>query len=89
MQLNSLALGALAAAPAPRDLGVARQQMELSLGWHIIVASLGIGLPAMVLIAGCGRSWSQRSGRPRSSPLKGHGALRASAPSPATSSRAL
>jgi cytochrome d ubiquinol oxidase subunit I len=40
-----------ATAPAPRDLGIARQQMELSLGWHIIVASLGIGLPAMILIA--------------------------------------
>jgi cytochrome d ubiquinol oxidase subunit I len=33
------------------DLLIARQQMALSLGWHIIVASLGIGLPAMILIA--------------------------------------
>jgi cytochrome d ubiquinol oxidase subunit I len=51
MHVSRLALGALRAAPLPRDLGVARQQMELSLGWHIIVASLGIGLPAMVLVA--------------------------------------
>ncbi|WP_343233496.1 cytochrome ubiquinol oxidase subunit I [Streptomonospora sp. PA3] len=33
------------------DLGAARMQMALSLGWHIIVACLGVGMPAITLIA--------------------------------------
>lgn len=33
------------------DLTVARQQMALSLGWHIVIACLGIGMPLLVLIA--------------------------------------
>ncbi|MEY2468693.1 MAG: cytochrome bd ubiquinol oxidase subunit [Actinomycetota bacterium] len=33
------------------DLTAARQQMALSLGWHIVIACLGIGLPLLVLIA--------------------------------------
>lgn len=33
------------------DFRAARIQMALSLGWHIIVASFGVGMPAMVLIA--------------------------------------
>jgi cytochrome d ubiquinol oxidase subunit I len=32
-------------------LTVARQQMALSLGWHIVIACLGIGMPMLVLIA--------------------------------------
>ncbi|GAA0389328.1 cytochrome ubiquinol oxidase subunit I [Microbispora corallina] len=31
------------------DLAAARMQMALSLGWHIIVACLGVGMPALLL----------------------------------------
>ena len=45
-------LGALAALPiagpaSPADLIAAREQMALSLGWHIVLACLGVGLPAL------------------------------------------
>jgi cytochrome d ubiquinol oxidase subunit I len=33
------------------DLGVARSQMGFTLGFHIVLASLGVALPAMMLIA--------------------------------------
>jgi cytochrome d ubiquinol oxidase subunit I len=33
------------------DLFYARQQMALSLGWHIVIACLGIGMPVLVVIA--------------------------------------
>ncbi|MEV0231014.1 cytochrome ubiquinol oxidase subunit I [Nonomuraea sp. NPDC050786] len=33
------------------DLGAARMQMALSLGWHIVLACFGVGLPAITLIA--------------------------------------
>lgn len=33
------------------DLLAARWQMALSLGWHIVIACFGVGLPAMILIA--------------------------------------
>ncbi|MDQ4132732.1 MAG: cytochrome ubiquinol oxidase subunit I [Actinomycetota bacterium] len=33
------------------DLWAARQQMALSLGWHIIVACFGVGFPALVVAA--------------------------------------
>lgn len=36
---------------ADPDLMAARQQMALSLGWHIVIACLGIGFPVLVLIA--------------------------------------
>jgi cytochrome d ubiquinol oxidase subunit I len=38
----------LAAQP---DLLAARQQMALSLGWHIIIACFGVGFPALVVLA--------------------------------------
>lgn len=38
-------------ADAASNLGAARAQMGLSLGWHIILACLGVGLPALILIA--------------------------------------
>lgn len=38
----------LAAQP---DLWAARQQMALSLGWHIIIACFGVGFPAFVVLA--------------------------------------
>jgi cytochrome d ubiquinol oxidase subunit I len=34
----------------PADLVAARSQMALSLGWHIILASLGVAMPAITLI---------------------------------------
>jgi cytochrome d ubiquinol oxidase subunit I len=44
-------LAASAAGPAsPADLMAARLQMALSLGWHIVLACLGVGMPALMLI---------------------------------------
>ncbi|WP_285705140.1 cytochrome ubiquinol oxidase subunit I [Microtetraspora sp. NBRC 16547] len=41
---------ALAAGPAsPADMLAARLQMGLSLGWHIILACLGVGMPGLLL----------------------------------------
>jgi cytochrome bd ubiquinol oxidase subunit I len=39
------------AAADPADLFAARSQMALSLGWHIVVACLGVGFPALVMLA--------------------------------------
>ncbi|MFI6181139.1 cytochrome ubiquinol oxidase subunit I [Nonomuraea sp. NPDC051191] len=39
------------AAGAAVDLGAARMQMALSLGWHIVIACLGVGMPAITLLA--------------------------------------
>ncbi|MFI9589868.1 cytochrome ubiquinol oxidase subunit I [Nonomuraea sp. NPDC052265] len=41
----------LAAGAAAVDLGAARMQMALSLGWHIVIACLGVGMPAITLLA--------------------------------------
>jgi cytochrome bd ubiquinol oxidase subunit I len=41
----------LADAASPADLFAARSQMALSLGWHIVVACLGVGFPALVMLA--------------------------------------
>jgi cytochrome d ubiquinol oxidase subunit I len=41
----------LAAAATEADFRAARTQMALSLGWHIVVACLGVGMPALVLLA--------------------------------------
>lgn len=38
-------------ASASDNLGPARAQMALSLGWHIILACIGVGLPALILLA--------------------------------------
>jgi cytochrome d ubiquinol oxidase subunit I len=37
--------------PIASELGAARSQMAFTLGFHIILASLGVGFPAMMLIA--------------------------------------
>ena len=59
MEPMSFLLTATAATPA--DLTAARSQMAVSLGWHIVVACLGVGFPALVLIA----EWrGQRTGDP-------------------------
>ncbi|GAA3736996.1 cytochrome ubiquinol oxidase subunit I [Salinactinospora qingdaonensis] len=39
----------LAVAATPVDLGAARVQMALSLGWHIVIACFGVGMPALLL----------------------------------------
>jgi cytochrome d ubiquinol oxidase subunit I len=38
-------------AATPGDLAAARNQMGLSLGWHIILACFGVGMPAVMLLA--------------------------------------
>jgi cytochrome d ubiquinol oxidase subunit I len=47
----ALAAAAADAAATEADLGAARSQMALSLGWHIVLACLGVGMPAITLIA--------------------------------------
>jgi cytochrome bd ubiquinol oxidase subunit I len=39
------------ALPLAADLGAARSQMGFTLGFHIVLACLGVGLPAIILIA--------------------------------------
>lgn len=41
----------LAEAATPGDLVAARTQMALSLGWHIVIACFGVGMPAITLFA--------------------------------------
>src|ERR1700753_1517480 len=48
-------------AMAAADPVAARSQMGFSLGWHIILACLGVGMPALVLLAEW-RGW--RTGDP-------------------------
>ncbi|MQY04397.1 cytochrome ubiquinol oxidase subunit I [Actinomadura macrotermitis] len=38
-------------AASPADFAAARQQMAFTLGFHIVLASIGIGLPAITLLA--------------------------------------
>src|SRR3954451_20131783 len=38
-------------AATPLDLMAAREQMALSLGWHIILACFGVGMPALTVFA--------------------------------------
>lgn len=40
----------VATAASEADLFAARQMMALSLGWHIIIACFGVGLPLLILI---------------------------------------
>lgn len=41
---------AVVVAATAADLGAARLQMALSLGWHIVIACFGVGMPAITLI---------------------------------------
>ncbi|MCP2165560.1 cytochrome ubiquinol oxidase subunit I [Goodfellowiella coeruleoviolacea] len=41
----------LAAAASPADLVAARTQMGFSLGWHIVIACFGVGMPAITVLA--------------------------------------
>ncbi|WP_067817593.1 cytochrome ubiquinol oxidase subunit I [Actinomadura kijaniata] len=45
------ATAVLAAQVTDVDLGAARMQMALSLGWHIVLACLGVGMPLITLLA--------------------------------------
>jgi cytochrome d ubiquinol oxidase subunit I len=38
------------AADAPPELLPAREQMAVSLGWHIILACFGVAFPAMIFV---------------------------------------
>ena len=38
-------------ADSAADLMAARTQMAVSLGWHIIIACLGVGFPLLVMVA--------------------------------------
>ena len=38
-------------ASAAQNLGAARAQMGLSLGWHIVFACFGVGFPALILLS--------------------------------------
>ncbi|MEU7301596.1 cytochrome ubiquinol oxidase subunit I [Streptomyces sp. NPDC007206] len=49
--VGSSSLVVLASAASEGDLSAARAQMGFSLAWHIIVACLGVGLPALTLLA--------------------------------------
>ncbi|MEU6644909.1 cytochrome ubiquinol oxidase subunit I [Saccharomonospora sp. NPDC046836] len=49
MAVNALHI--LAEAATPADLAAARTQMGLSLGWHIILACFGVGMPAITVFA--------------------------------------
>ena len=49
--LPDLITGLLAAVVEPEGLLPARQQMALSLGWHIILACFGVAFPTMILVA--------------------------------------
>ncbi len=44
------AKGYLAGPASPVDLVAAREQMALSLGWHIVLACLGVGLPVLTAL---------------------------------------
>ncbi|GAA4223322.1 cytochrome d ubiquinol oxidase subunit I [Streptosporangium album] len=44
-------LVALAGPAGAADLAAARMQMALSLGWHIVLACFGVGMPALLLSA--------------------------------------
>lgn len=48
--LGSLSVMVIAGAASEGDLSAARAQMGFSLAWHIIVACLGVGLPALTLL---------------------------------------
>jgi cytochrome bd ubiquinol oxidase subunit I len=51
MPPSALASAAEAAATTGADLLAARTQMALSLGWHIVLACLGVGFPGLVMLA--------------------------------------
>ncbi|MFG3436557.1 cytochrome ubiquinol oxidase subunit I [Nonomuraea sp. NPDC047897] len=50
MTMSTTTTGILTTA-ADADLAAARMQMALSLGWHIVIACFGVGMPAITLLA--------------------------------------
>lgn len=48
--MNTVHLAAAASAAAPPGLLPAREQMAVSLGWHIILACFGVAFPAMIYV---------------------------------------
>lgn len=59
--MGALATAALTAASTTATPVAARTQMGFSLGWHIILACLGVGMPGLILFAEW-RGW--RTGDP-------------------------
>ncbi|WP_242614357.1 cytochrome ubiquinol oxidase subunit I [Actinomadura roseirufa] len=51
MSTAALLTGAAHGAASPADFMAARQQMAFTLGFHIVLASIGVGLPALTLLA--------------------------------------
>ena len=49
--MTDLALRAMSSVPLASQLEAARSQMAFTLGFHIILASLGVAFPAIMLIA--------------------------------------
>ncbi len=49
-QLSDMAQPVLSASAEPAGLMPARQQMALSLGWHIILACFGVAFPAIIFV---------------------------------------
>ncbi|EIV94904.1 cytochrome ubiquinol oxidase subunit I [Frankia sp. QA3] len=47
--MRDLLAGVLAQGATPGDLAAARTQMAFSLGWHIIIACFGVGMPALTV----------------------------------------
>jgi len=61
MAMTLLTTALVAGGATPADLAAARSQMALSLGWHIVLACFGVGMPAITLLA----EWrGQRTGDP-------------------------
>src|SRR5436309_15587252 len=48
--MSGAAVLAVATATDPAGLLPAREQMALSLGWHIVLASFGVAFPAMIFV---------------------------------------
>lgn len=50
MNLPSAVVATLISSDGPPGLLPAREQMALSLGWHIILACFGVAFPAMIYV---------------------------------------
>ena len=49
--MSAVLTGLALEAATPADMVAARQQMALSLGWHIVFACFGVGMPLITLVA--------------------------------------
>lgn len=51
MSVHDVVTAVLVQAATPSDLAAARTQMAFSLGWHIIIACFGVGMPGLTVFA--------------------------------------